>query len=132
MTGTDDWHARLVADWLFLLLRFAMTRDDSDRARVQIMAEQIDAIGRPRPVASRGFFRRTSEEVCMAVVESENPQSLGILKRHADRIDDLPLRRCFRLAAGLDPDPQLPLPGRRALHPELWRGLCNQTARSSR
>jgi hypothetical protein len=101
-TCSRDWSERMVHEWLLLLLRFAVTRQPADRAAVCAMAEQLDSLGARRPLgAAPRFFRRTSEEVCRAIIASGDDRSNAVLRRHITRIDDLRLRRAFQAVVGI-------------------------------
>jgi hypothetical protein len=115
----------LVREWLLLLLRFAITRQPSDRSAVCAMAEQLDSPGQQvRPSAFR-FFRRTSEEVCRAIVAGDG-ENESIIRRYIARIDDSRLQRAFLAAVGL---PTIPRHVRRSAtngrqrSQDLWKGL---------
>ena len=106
-------------DWLFALLRYAVTRDDADQAAVLAIAEAIDARGSRAASTSFDFFRRTTLELCRAIREPGNPGRSAIIRRHLDRIEDDRLRRAFAVAVEL---PDADSSGLR--RPELWRGLA--------
>ncbi len=97
----EDWRERKLREWLFLLLRFAVTRNVADQTAASAMADELDAIGL-RGVAGPGFFSRTTDELCAAIVSEDNPARSAVLKRHLARIDNPRLRRAFRAAADLD------------------------------
>lgn len=111
-TGSFDWRDRQVREWLLLLLRFAITREPSDRTAVLAMADELDSLdGRWRPNAPR-FFLRTSREVCEAVLWNGGHNNAALLT-HVSRIDDPRLRQAFRAAVGLQRSletPSNPLP----------------------
>ena len=72
---------RRLHEWLFLLLRFAITRDLSDRSAAMAMADELDSLGvRWRP-AGPLFFRQTSREVCDAILTSGDAGSESCVKR---------------------------------------------------
>ena len=76
---SQDARAGRIREWLLLLLRFAITWDPKDEAAVFAMADEIDALGlRWRPSAP-SFFRRTSGEVCEAIITLEHPRRITIL-----------------------------------------------------
>lgn len=115
---------RQVRDWLFLLLRFAVTRDPNDRAAVMASAVALDSPGSARP-SSFGFFVRTSTQVCDAILQNRDDTARQLLRKHAACIDDPRLRAAFLASLGLDETPQRQKP-RRAMWRErddLWRGL---------
>src|SRR5512133_4043883 len=100
--GSQDWRAERIRAWLLLLLRFAVTRDAKDEAAASVMADEIDALGRRWRPSARGFFRRTTDEVCKAMTAPDDANRATILKKHLARIDDPRLRRAFAAAAGLE------------------------------
>jgi hypothetical protein len=102
-TGADDWRERRIREWLLLLLRFAVTRESSDRTAALAMADELDSLGGDwRPQAPRFFFKTTSA-VCRAIVEvGDGPNNTNaVLRNHASRIEDPRLREAFRAAVGL-------------------------------
>lgn len=101
-TGADDWRERRIREWLLLLLRFAITRQPSDRTAALAMADELDSLGGNwRPRAPRFFFKTTSE-VCNAIIESgDGTNTNAVLRTHASRIIDPRLRQAFRAAVGL-------------------------------
>src|SRR6266508_2011765 len=98
--GSHDWRERKVREWLLLLLRFAVTREPSDRSAALAMAEELDSLGvRWRP-AGPSFFLRTSDEVCEAIRAVGDGHNNAVLRRHVGRIEDPRLRRAFQAAVG--------------------------------
>ena len=100
--GSQDWRSSQIRQWLLLLLRFAITCDPKDQAAVFAMADEIDALGHRWRPSAPNFFRRTSDEVCKAIVARDDPRRAAILKNHIARIDDLRLRRAFQAAVELE------------------------------
>jgi hypothetical protein len=100
MSGTPDWRAERIREWLLLLLRFAVTWDQRDQTAALAVADQLDALGlRWRPSAP-DFFCRTTHEVCHAITALDDPKRTAILKKHLERIEDPRLRHAFRAAVG--------------------------------
>jgi hypothetical protein len=121
MTGSRDWRADRVREWLLLLLRFAITRNPKDEAAASAMADEIDALGlRWRPSAP-SFFRRTSGEVCKAITTLDDPKRATILQNHIARIDDPRLRRAFQAAVEIEERP--PPASSKTKRRNLWAGL---------
>ena len=123
-TGAADVQDRCasqVREWLFLLLRFAITRDPEDQLAVLMTANAIDSLGRQWGRAAPSFFRRSSDEFCKAITGLDDPTREAILKKHIRRIEHPGLRRAFQAAvqfeAGAQPDPD------RSRQSELWAGL---------
>ena len=96
----EDWRAARIREWLLLLLRFAVTREAKDRAAVYAMADEIDSVGLSWRPAAPSFFRRTSHELCEAILGNE-PNRHAVLARHLARIDDPRLKRAFQAAVDL-------------------------------
>lgn len=124
--GSDDWLERKVRDWLLLLLRFAVTQEQSDQSAVLVMAIELDSLGMHwQPTAPR-FFQRTSDDVCRVIVAAGDGRSNAVLHKHIARIDDPRLRRAFRAAVGLRSISEQRQQGaqrRGRLHRDLWKGL---------
>jgi len=94
--GLHDWRGRKLQEWLLLLLRFAITREPSDRSAALAMADELDSLGGQwRPSAAR-FFLKTTEEVRSAIPAANQWDNHRVLFRHVTRIDDPRLRRAFQ------------------------------------
>jgi hypothetical protein len=98
---TDEQVRRKIRKWLLLLLRFAVTREPADAAAIVAAANDLDMIGRRWAESAPSFFRRTSAEVCNAIISREDRGRTAVLKRHIARIDELRLRRAFQAALDL-------------------------------
>jgi hypothetical protein len=119
-TGSRD-RAQRIREWLLLLLRFAITRDPQDEAAAVSLAGEIDRAGSQRGPSAPSFFRRTSDEVCKAIITLDDPKRADTLKKHLARIDDRRLRRAFQAAVDLE-DPTL-RNLKKARPSDLWSGL---------
>lgn len=124
--GSHGWRDRKLQEWLLLLLRYAVTREPSDRSAALAMADEIDSLGGQwRPAAPR-FFLRTSNEVCTATVSSGDEHSKAILRRHIARIQDTRMRQAFEAAVGRPLAAELPprsARGKSQTGQNLWKGL---------
>jgi hypothetical protein len=121
MVGSQDQHAGRIREWLLLLLRFAITHDPNDELAASAVADEMDALGlRWRPSAP-GFFRRTSADVCRAIIARDDPRRAAILNSHIARIDDVRLRRAFQ--AAVEREQSSPLGPCESKRPNLWAGL---------
>ena len=118
-----EWSARTLRAWQLAILRFAVTLDNADRLAVMAIANEIDRLGVQhggKPDFS--FFRRTSAELCAAILR---PNELGdtLLRQYLARIDDDRLKRVF--AATIETDQpkvsSISKPFKR--NSALWRGL---------
>ena len=117
----QNGQAKQVREWLFLLLRFAITRHPEDELAVLMTAKGIDLLGQQWGRAAPSFFRRSSDEVCKAITALDDPRREAILKQHIRRIEHLGLRRAFQAAVHSEERaPQVP---DRNYQPDLWAGL---------
>jgi hypothetical protein len=113
-------------DWLLAVLRYAVTREEADRATVLVLAEAMDLRGADRTKQSSfEFFRRSSIEFCRAIVDHTDPRRPDIIRGYLRRIDNQRLRRAIEAAVDL-PDQtrsQQTSPRRRLNDRQLWKGL---------
>jgi hypothetical protein len=125
----DEEQRRKVMNWLFLLLRYAITRAENDRAAVCATAAELDSPATPCQTG-HGFFLKTSRAVCLAILEQDDPRSFAVLKQHSERIDDPRLKRCFCAAIGLAELSRVAdnRARERSKHSSLWRGLRKSCA----
>lgn len=117
------WFAVTLRAWHLAMLRFAVTLDNADRLAVLRIAREIDELD-PHQDGSNGFrfFRRTSVELCAAILQP-NEASSAILLQYQVRLDDDRLRRAF--AAAIDAAKPKVAPVNRATRRsnDLWKGL---------
>jgi hypothetical protein len=118
-----EWHAKTLRAWQLALLRFAVTLDNADRLAVLAIAAEMDRL---HPVQDRkpafGFFRRTSAELCAAILQP-NEHSSTLLRQFLARIDEDRLRRAF--AAAIEADQPKVASTSKSIRRDggLWRGL---------
>jgi hypothetical protein len=125
-----DWHAKTLRAWQLALLRFAVTLDNADRLAVLAIAAEMDRLhpvqdGKP----TFGFFRRTSAELCAAILQP-NDHSSTLLRQFLARMEDERLRLVF--AAAIEADQPKVSSVNKSVRRDtgLWRGLStrdNQT-----
>jgi len=118
-----EWNAKTLRAWQLAILRFAVTLDNADRLAVMAIANEIDRLGAQHDgKADFSFFRRTSAELCAAILRP-NELSSTLLRQYLARIDDNRLKRVF--AATIETDQpkvsSLSKPFKR--NSALWRGL---------
>ena len=120
--------ARTLRSWHLAVLRLAVTLENADRLAVLAIAAEIDRLGPSdggKPAF--GFFRRTSAELCAAIMRQDEPAS-AVLRQHLTRIDDARLKRAF--AATIDAEqptePSVSRPVKR--DKSLWRGLAPRSS----
>ena len=119
-----EWRAKTLRAWQLAILRFAVTLDNADRLAVMAIAGEIDRLGHDsKPDFS--FFRRTSAELCAAIL---TPTELTptVLRHYLARIDDDRLKHVF--AATFEADqPKLSSIGKPFKRDNgLWRGLSSR------
>jgi hypothetical protein len=118
-----DRHAKTVRGWQLAILRFAVTLDNADRLAVMAIANEIDRLG-PRHAGKSAFdfFRKTSAQLCAAILRPDEPGS-AVLQRYHARIDDHRIKRAFSAATGVD-QPKRFSAGKSVTRDNgLWRGL---------
>ena len=127
--GSHDRRDRMLREWLLLLLRFAVAREQSDRSVALTMAEELDSFGRRWRPAGPCFFARTTNEVCDAIVADSDPQRDALLRKHIGRIDNFRLQRAFRSAVGLQsvpPQSSQRVTTQETKNSDLWKGLLKR------
>ena len=124
-----EWYVGTLRAWHLAILRYAVTRDNADRLAVFRIAREIDSL-EPRQDgrADFDFFRRTSAELCAAILQP-NAGASANLQQYLARIDDYRLKRA--LAAAIDASEPAMLPARRAVGRgnDLWKGLASRGGR---
>jgi hypothetical protein len=115
-----DWQLRALRSWHLAILRFAVTRDHADRLGVLAVANEIDRLGMPESDCGEfGFFRRTSIELCEAILHPDQASRETTLRRYLARIDDLKLKRALAIVMDLEQLQQAPR--RSKPYSALWR-----------
>lgn len=123
-----DWHTRTLRAWQLAVLRFAVTLDNADRLSVLMIAAEIDRLGPNHTETGFSFFRKTSAELCAALLRP-NALTSTILRQHLARIDDEHLRRIFAAAMEID-QPKAPSISKPVERDNgLWRGLTSRAGR---
>jgi hypothetical protein len=123
MQPSVEDHHRLLCAWQLAVLRFAVTRSDSDRLNVAALAAELDRLGgRRNGEDSLHFFRRTSSHLC-AAIDGQRQDAEATLDCFCKQIDQPRLQLAFAAAVGLaraKPARSKPQPKR---DPNLFRGL---------
>ena len=112
-----------MADWLFAILRFAVTRKQTDRVAVIAVARQMDRLGARSGETQFGFFVRRSVEFCDAIADEDHPERLASLRRQMKAIDDARLRRAFEAVLEIDQAETTPRRPSRRNPEDLFKGL---------
>jgi hypothetical protein len=92
----------MVRDWLFLVLRYAVSREAQDRRTVLDLAAKMDTLGKERDREAFRFFRDHSERLCAAIAAPDTLGRRRILLAHARMIGQRPLQRAFLLTCRLE------------------------------
>jgi|ERR1700694_755422 len=97
-----EWHAKTLRAWQLAILRYAVTLDNADRLAVLAVASEIDRRGSQQDgTAGFSFFRRTSVELCAAILQPNELTSV-LLRQYLARIDDNRLKRVFAATIEVD------------------------------
>jgi hypothetical protein len=120
-----EWHAKTLRAWQLAILRFAVTLDNADRLAVMAIASEIDRLGPEQDgKPDFGFFRRTSAELCAAILQP-NELTSTVLRQYLARIDDDRLQRAF--AAAIESDQPKASSVKKPFKRDngLWKGLSS-------
>jgi hypothetical protein len=129
----NEWNAKTLRAWQLAILRFAVTLDNADRLAVLAIANEIDRLGPQHDgKPDFNFFRRTSAELCAAILRP-NELTSTLLRQYLARIDDDRLKRTFAaaieasqptLSSADKPVTRVDKPIKR--DNDLWRGLSSR------
>ena len=121
-----EWRAKTLRAWQLAILRFAVTLDNADRLAVIAIAGEIDRLGPQhdsKPDFS--FFRRTSAELCAAIL-TPNELTPTVLHQYLARIDDDRLKHVFAATIQAD-QPKLSSISKPFKRDNgLWKGLSSR------
>ncbi len=122
-----EWYAGTLRAWHLAMLRYAVTLDSADRLAALRIAREIDGLY-PRQDGSTEFefFRRTSAELCAAILQL-NERAPAVLRQYLVRLDDDRLKRAFAAAIDAVQPTVAPIsrPARR--RNDLWKGLSSRS-----
>ena len=120
-----EWNAKTLRAWQLAILRFAVTLDNADRLAVLAIASEIDRLG-PQQDGTPGFsfFRRTSAELCAAILQP-NELAAVVLRQYLARIDDHRLKRAFMATVEADRPKGSSVSKLFKRDRGLWRGLSS-------
>lgn len=123
----NEWNAKTLRAWQLAILRFAVTLDNADRLAIMAIASEIDRLapqhdGKP----DFSFFRRTSAELCAAILQP-NELTSTILRQYLARIDDDRLKHVFAatIEAGRPKESSVSKPFK--CDNGLWKGLSSRS-----
>jgi hypothetical protein len=107
--------------WQLAILRFAVTLDHTDRLNVLAIAQEMDRFDRKERESEFHFFRKTSSELCLAILDHRETAP-AILRRYLAQIGEPRLKQAFAAAVGM-PEADA-APGRRPKQDQyLFKGL---------
>ena len=120
-----QWHAKTLRAWQLAILRFAVTLDNADRLALMAIANEIDRLGPQHDgKPDFGFFRRSSAELCAAILRP-NELTPAVLRQYLARIDDDRLRRVFAAAIEADHPKVSSISKPLGRNNSLWKGLSS-------
>jgi hypothetical protein len=119
-------HAKTLRAWQLAILRFVVTLDNADRLAVLMIAAELDGVGpKPDNKSEFSFFRKTSAELCAAILRP-NEMTSSLLRQYLARIDDDRLGRIFAAAMETD-QPKASSVGKPVKRDNgLWKGLSSR------
>ena len=117
-----ETHGKLLRAWQLAVLRFAVTLDKSDRLNVLALAAEVDRLGGERIEASLHFFRRTSVEICSAILGQQDDADAVMVRFYTETVDPR-LKRAFAAAVGIALANAAPLKRRPKPDNDLFLGL---------
>jgi hypothetical protein len=119
-------HAKTLRAWQLAILRFAVTLDNADRLAVLMIAAELDGVGpKPDNKSEFSFFRKTSAELCAAILRP-NELTPTVLRQYLGRIDDDRLRRIFAAAMETDQPKRSSVRKPAKRDNGLWKGLSSR------
>ena len=102
LASARDARDDMVRDWLFLVLRYAVSREAQDRRTILDLAAKMDTLGKERDREAFRFFRDHSERLCAAIAAPDTLGRRRILLARARMIGQRPLQRAFLLTCRLE------------------------------
>lgn len=114
---------RRVQEWLFAVLRFAITLEQIDRAAVLGVAAELDRRGSASAGSGFTFFVRTSVKLCDAIIAKDDPEAIATLRVHLRKIEHQTLRRAFEAVLDIESFPKKHHSPVIRSRENLWKGL---------
>ena len=122
--GPIEWQVRMLRSWHLAILRFALTRDNADRLGVLAVANEIDRLAQPHnDQVDFDFFRRTSTQLCEAILQPDKTPAETVLQQYFAQIDDAQLKRALAAVIEVDQPGKASNSRRSKAYSAKWRGL---------
>lgn len=115
-------HERMLRAWQLAILRFAVTLNDTDRLNVLAVAQEMDRFGRRERESEFRFFRKTSADLCLALLDQSEMLS-AILRRYLSQIGEHRLKQAFAAVIGMPEPDTVPVRRRAKQDQDLFKGL---------
>jgi hypothetical protein len=120
--GPTEWQARTLWSWHVAILRFALTHDNADRLGVLAIANEIDRLrGSHDERVDFDFFRRTSAELCEAILQPNGAAAKTLLQQYLARIDDSKLKCALTVVLNVEQPEQASAKRRSKAYSAPWR-----------
>ena len=127
--GLLEQHKRMLRAWQLAILRFAVTLDDTDRLNVLAIAQEMDRSGRKERESEFRFFRKTSADLCLAILDQGETRP-AILSCYLAQIGEHRLKRAFAAAVGMTEPDAAPVMRRPKQDQDLFKGLPSRKVRA--
>jgi hypothetical protein len=118
----NEASSQQLENWLLALLRYAITRRETDRTAVESLARAMDSLGSRFDLPDFDFFARNSRRLCDAMENSE-VGAQAQLEQLLKRIESPRLRRAFEGVLDVRREP-----AKAPSRAWLWKGLEKQCA----
>lgn len=115
-------HRKLLHAWQLAVLRYTVTLNDADRLNVLALAAEVDRLDGRLDESSLHFFRRTSVDLCAALLTRCGDADAVIRRFHAE-LDEPRLKAAFAAAAGIAVADQVAAKRAQKRDAALFRGL---------
>lgn len=115
--------SRKVEEWLFAVLRFAITREEADRDAILTMAAAMDRLGAGTGGSDFTFFVRTSKELSALIAGPRSPENKATLRPLLGKIQNDRLRHALEAALEIERFSHRTARMRGRHNEDLFRGL---------
>jgi hypothetical protein len=119
---SPERHERLLRAWHLSILRFAVSLDNADHLNVLGIAREMDRFGRKERENEFRFFRKTSADLCQAILHQGETWP-EILRCYLAQIGEHRLKQAFAAAIGMPEPDTAPVRRRAKQDQDLFRGL---------